>query len=140
MSFKTASEYENLAEINITPLVDVMMVLLIIFIVTSPMMVQGLQVDLPRETSSPLQQKGPEPLVLTLTRDRLILIGDQPVHAKLLASKLGPMLAGGPRPVYLKGDQQLPYGFVVEVLATLNRMGVEEIGMVTVPPEVKPGG
>jgi biopolymer transport protein TolR len=140
LSFKTAAEYDNLAEINITPLVDVMMVLLIIFIVTSPMMVQGLQVDLPREASSALQQKGPEPVILTLTRDRLILIGDQPVHAKLLASKLGPLLAGGPRPVYLKGDQQLPYGFVVEVLATLNRMGVEEIGMVTAPPEVKPGG
>jgi biopolymer transport protein TolR len=140
VSFKTAAEYENLAEINITPLVDVMMVLLIIFIVTSPMMVQGLQVDLPREASSALQRKGPEPVILTLTRDRLILIGEEPVHAKLLAAKLGPLLAGGPRPVYLKGDQQLPYGFVVEVLATLNRMGVEEIGMVTAPPEVKPGG
>ena len=137
MSFKTAAEYENLAEINITPLVDVMMVLLIIFIVTSPMLVQGLQVDLPRQASSPLPQKGPEPIILTLTRDRLILIGDEPVHLKLLTGKLGPQLAGGPRPVYLKGDQLLPYGFVVEVLATLNRMGVEEIGMVTAPPEVK---
>ena len=137
MSFKTASEYENLAEINITPLVDVMMVLLIIFIVTSPMLVQGLQVDLPRQASSPLAQKGPEPIILTLTRDRLILVGDEPVHIKLLTGKLGPLLAGGPRPVYLKGDQLLPYGFVVEVLATLNKMGVEEIGMVTVPPETK---
>ncbi len=137
MSFKTASEYENLAEINITPLVDVMLVLLIIFIVTSPMLVQGLQVDLPRQASSPLSQKGPEPIILTLTRDRLILVGDEPVHIKLLTGKLGPLLAGGPRPVYLKGDQLLPYGFVVEVLATLNKMGVEEIGMVTAPPETK---
>jgi biopolymer transport protein TolR len=137
MAFRTSTDFENLAEINITPLVDVMLVLLIIFIITSPMLVQGLQVELPREATSPLPQKGGEPIVLTLTRDRLILVGDQPVHAKLLAQRLGPILAGGPRPVYLKGDQRLPYGFVIEVLAILNRMGVEEIGMVTVPPEAK---
>jgi biopolymer transport protein TolR len=137
MAFRTSTDFENLAEINITPLVDVMLVLLIIFIVTSPMLVQGLQVELPREATSPLPQKGGEPIVLTLTRDRLILVGDQPVHAKLLAQRLGPILAGGPRPVYLKGDQRLPYGFVIEVLAILNRMGVEEIGMVTVPPEAR---
>lgn len=137
MAFRTTTEYENLAEINITPLVDVMLVLLIIFIVTSPMLVQGLQVELPREKAKTLSQKGPEPIVLTLTRDKILLIGDQPVHPNLLAQKLGPMLAGGPRPVYLKGDQQLPYGFIVQVLSTLNSMGVEEIGMVTVPPEQK---
>jgi len=134
MAFRTADDFENLAEINITPLVDVMMVLLIIFIVTAPMLVQGLQVDLPRATAAALPQKGPEPVVLTITRDRLILLGDEPVHLKLLSGKLAPLLAGGPRPVYLKGDQQLPYGFVIDVLSTLNRLGVEEIGMVTVPP------
>jgi biopolymer transport protein TolR len=137
MAFRTSTEFDSLAEINITPLVDVMLVLLIIFIVTSPMLVQGLQVELPREAASPLSQKGHEPIVLTLTRDRLVLLGDQPVHPKLLAQRLGPMLAGGPRPVYLKGDRQLPYGFVIEILATLNRMGVEEVGMVTVPPETQ---
>ncbi len=138
MAFKTSSEdFESLAEINITPLVDVMLVLLIIFIVTSPMLVQGLQVELPRQAAAPLVQKGAEPIILTLTRDRLILVGDQPVHVKLLPQRLGPLLAGGPRPVYLKGDQQLPYGFVIDVLAALNRMGVEEIGMVTAPPEAR---
>jgi biopolymer transport protein TolR len=135
MAFRTSEDFESLAEINITPLVDVMLVLLIIFIVTAPMLVQGLQVELPRAAANPLPQKGAEPIILTLTRDRLVLIGDQPVHPKLLAGRLGPLLAGGPRPVYLKGDQQLPYGFIIEVLATLNRMGVEEVGMVTVPPE-----
>ncbi len=135
MAFRTSTEFESLAEINITPLVDVMLVLLIIFIVTSPMLVQGLQVELPRQAASPLARKGTEPIVLTLTRDRIVLLGDQPVHPKLLPQRLGPMLAGGPRPVYLKGDQQLPYGFIVEILATLNRMGVEEIGMITAPPE-----
>ncbi len=135
MAFRTSEDFESMAEINITPLVDVMLVLLIIFIVTAPMLVQGLQVDLPRQAANPLPQKGAEPIILTLTRDKLVLLGDQPVHPKLLAQRLGPLLAGGPRPVYLKGDQQLPYGFVIDVLATLNRMGVEEVGMVTLPPE-----
>jgi biopolymer transport protein TolR len=135
MAFRTSTEFESLAEINITPLVDVMLVLLIIFIITSPMLVQGLQVELPRQAASPIARKGAEPIVLTLTRDHIVLLGDQPVHPKLLPQRLGPMLAGGPRPVYLKGDQQLPYGFIVEILATLNRMGVEEIGMITAPPE-----
>ena len=67
-----------------------MLVLLIIFIVTSPMLVQGLQVELPREAASPLAQKGAEPIVLTLTRDRLVLVGDQPVHPKLLRAAARP--------------------------------------------------
>ncbi len=137
MSFRTGDEFESMAEINITPLVDVMLVLLVIFIITSPMLVQGLQVELPKAKSPALEQKSREPIVLTLTRDRLILLGDQPVHATLLAERLGPMVAGGPRPVYLKGDRDLPYGFVVQVLATLNGMGIEEIGMITAPPEAR---
>jgi biopolymer transport protein TolR len=135
MAFRTNAEFDSIAEINITPLVDVMLVLLIIFIVTAPMLVQGLNVELPREQASALPQRNVEPIVLTLTRDRLVMLGDEPVHPSRLAERVGPLLAGGPRPVYLKADSQLPYGFVVQVLAALNRMGVEEIGMVTVPPE-----
>jgi biopolymer transport protein TolR len=135
MAFRTSHELDDMADINITPLVDVMLVLLIIFIVTAPMLVQGLDVELPREAAQPLPQKAAEPIILTLTRNRLVLIGDQPVHPNLLAERLGPMLRGGPRPVYLKGDRELPYGFVVQVLAALNRIGVDEIGMVTAPPE-----
>ncbi|MEW6337879.1 MAG: biopolymer transporter ExbD [Acidobacteriota bacterium] len=137
MSFRTGDEFESIAEINITPLVDVMLVLLVIFIITSPLLVQGLNVELPREQAPALAQDSREPIVLTLTRERLILLGDQPVHATLLAERLGPMVAGGPRPVYLKGDRDLPYGFVVQVLAALNRMGIEEIGMITAPPEAR---
>jgi biopolymer transport protein TolR len=132
---RSREEFDSIAEINVTPLVDVMLVLLIIFIVTSPMLVQGLQVQLPRENAPPLVQTAREPIVLTLTRDRLVLVGDVPVHPALLAEKLAPLIAGGPRPVYLKGDRELPYGFVMQVLAVLNRLGVEEVGMVTVPEE-----
>ena len=137
MAFKTSTELESMAEINITPLVDVMLVLLIIFIVTAPMLVQGLQVELPRERAATLKQSKIEPIIVTLTRQRAILIGDQAVPPGALAARLGPLLAGGPRPVYLKGDREVPYGFVVQVLAELNRMGVEEIGMVTAPLETR---
>lgn len=135
MASRTGLDFENLSEINVTPLVDVMMVLLVIFIITAPMLIQGLEVELPRESANPLTQSVTEPVVITITRDRLVLVGEEPVHPSLLPGKLAPLLAGGPRPVYLKGDRNVPYGVVMEVMAALNRLGVEEIGMVTVPPE-----
>ncbi|MFH1176411.1 MAG: biopolymer transporter ExbD [Acidobacteriota bacterium] len=135
MAFRPTTDFESIAEINITPLVDVMLVLLIIFIVTAPMLVQGLQVELPRERAGALAHRAAEPVILTLTRQRALFLGEQPVSVENLPARLGPLLAGGPRPVYLKGDRERPYGFVVQVLATLNRMGVEEIGMVTAEPE-----
>jgi len=135
MASRSSLEFENLSEINVTPLVDVMMVLLVIFIITAPMLIQGLEVELPREESNPLPQSTLEPVMITITRDRLVLIGEEPVHPSLLPDKLAPLLAGGPRPVYIKGDRNVPYGVVMEVMAALNRLGVEEIGMITVPPE-----
>jgi len=123
----------EMADINVTPLVDVMLVLLIIFIITAPMLVQGVKVNLPKQAAPALTSKHQEPLVLTLTSDRLIYLGDTPVHLKLLASRLGATLGGEPRPVYLKADKNLPYGFVVKVLAVLDQVGVEQVGMVTRP-------
>jgi biopolymer transport protein TolR len=125
----------DLAEINVTPLVDVMLVLLIIFIITSPMLVQGLKVNLPKQDAPGLTSKTEEPIILTLTSDQIILLGDEPVHIKLLADQLGAKLAGSPRPVYLKADESLPYGFVIRVLAVLDQVGVEQVGMVTHPEE-----
>lgn len=125
----------DLAEINVTPLVDVMLVLLIIFIITAPMLVQGLKVNLPKQDAPGLTSKTEEPLILTLTSDQIILLGDEPVHIKLLPDQLGARLAGSPRPVYLKADESLPYGFVIRVLAVLDQVGVEQVGMVTHPEE-----
>ena len=135
MAFKTSEELGDLAEINVTPLVDVMLVLLIIFIITAPMLVQGLSVNLPKQEAPALNTKGDEPLILTLTKDQIILLGDEPIHVKLLADRLGAELGGRPRPVYLKADEILPYGFVVRVLAVLDKVGVEQVGMVTQPED-----
>jgi biopolymer transport protein TolR len=130
-----SSDLGDLAEINVTPLVDVMLVLLIIFIITAPMLVQGLKVNLPKQDAPALDPDKDEPIILTLTSDRVILLGDDPVHLQLLPDRLGAVLAGSPRPVYLKADDGLPYGFVVQVLAALDRVGVEQVGMVTQPEE-----
>jgi biopolymer transport protein TolR len=123
----------EMAEINVTPLVDVMLVLLIIFIITAPMLVQGLKVNLPKQDAPSLAGKSLEPVILTLTSDQIILLEDEPVHIKLLPDRLGATLGGEPRPVYLKADEDLPYGFVVRVLAVLHQVGVEQVGMVTQP-------
>jgi len=135
MAAKTSNDLRDLAEINVTPLVDVMLVLLIIFIITAPMLVQGLTVNLPKQAAPALNSKSDEPLILTLTKDQVILLGDDPVHLQLLPDRLGAALAGAPRPVYLKADENLPYGFVVSVLAVLDQVGVEQVGMVTQPED-----
>jgi biopolymer transport protein TolR len=133
MAGKVSDDLGDLAEINVTPLVDVMLVLLIIFIITAPMLVQGLKVNLPKQDAPALSAKSDEPIILTLTSDRIILLGDEPVHLKLLPDRLGAELGGSPRPVFLKADESLPYGFVIQVLAVLDQVGVEQVGMVTQP-------
>lgn len=133
MAGKVSEDLDQMAEINVTPLVDVMLVLLIIFIITAPMLVQGLKVNLPKQDAPAITSKSEEPVILTLTSDQIILLGEEPVHLKLLPDRLGAVLAGSPRPVYLKADETLPYGFVIKVLAVLDQVGVEQVGMVTQP-------
>jgi biopolymer transport protein TolR len=133
ISSDASNDLGDLAEINVTPLVDVMLVLLVIFIITAPMLVQGLKVNLPKQDAPAINLEESEPLILTVTEDRIILLGDEPVHLSLLADRLGATLGGQPRPVFLKADESLPYGFVVRVLATLDSVGVEQVGMITQP-------
>lgn len=128
-------EESMLADINVTPLVDVMLVLLIIFMITAPMLHQGVEVQLPEAQSKPLPLRVENPLVLSINRDGLVYVQDEPVHPSQLVERLTPLLeARGDDSVFLKGDQSLPYGKVLEVLDLLNQGGVHNVGLVTQPP------
>lgn len=127
----------SLSQINVTPFVDVMLVLLIIFMVTAPMLDQGVQIDLPEVAEAPSLLAQQEPLVVTVERSGKIFIGKAEVKQ---LSKLGPVLQqalkGKPdREVFLEADQKVSYGRVVQVMAALKRAGVEKLGMVTRLPE-----
>jgi biopolymer transport protein TolR len=124
---------ELMSEINVTPFVDVMLVLLIIFMVTAPMMVQGLNVDLPEATAKSLDSEK-EHLVITINKDQQIYINDFEVTVEFLSAKLQKILKGRTdRDVYLKADKSIPYGIVVKVMAEIKGAGVEQLGMITEP-------
>jgi biopolymer transport protein TolR len=122
----------TLAEINIIPLVDVVLVLLLIFMLTAPMMYRGIDVNLPRSSGKPTAIE--ERLVLTLTRDRGLFLNERPVAAAALESQLREAFRNRPDKVlYLKADAGLAYGTVVETMDRVRRAGVERVGMVTEP-------
>jgi biopolymer transport protein TolR len=122
-----------MSEINVTPLVDVMLVLLIIFMVTAPMMVQGLDVALPQVTAKALETKE-EQLMITVNKDQQVFINDFQVTVDTLQDKLAKILQGRANPeVYLKADRDVPYGVVAQVMAQIKDAGVDKLGMVTEP-------
>ena len=128
---------ELMSEINVTPFVDVMLVLLIIFMVTAPMMVQGLNVDLPEATAKSLDSEK-EHLVITINKDQQVYINDFEVTLEFLREKLLKILQGRTdRDVYLKADKNIPYGIVVQVMAEIKGAGIEQLGMVTEPAVIE---
>ena len=123
-----------ISEINVTPLVDVMLVLLIIFMIAAPMLVQGVDVNLPQVSTKALDTKN-ERLVITLTKEKIIHLDKIEVTFENLAAKIKAVLGEKPdQQVYLRADEEVPYGFVVEIMAALREAGVEKLGMVTEPP------
>jgi len=128
-----------MGEINVTPFVDVMLVLLIIFMVTAPMMVEGVNVDLPETTAQPLESEK-EPLVVTIDKDGQVFINDFKTGRDIFATKLTKVLeARQDRTVYLKADKTIPYGVVMQIMSEIKGTGVAKLGMVTLPvPETPP--
>ena len=125
-----------LADINVTPLVDVMLVLLIIFMIAAPMLHQGIEVALPRAEPRNLQMRMEDPLVLSIDRDGKIYLRENAVEIEDLVEQLKAQIESrGDDAVFLKGDRTVPYGKVVEVLDVLHRGGIVHVGMVTDPPE-----
>lgn len=121
-----------MAQINMTPLVDVMLVLLIIFMIAAPMLHQGIEVNLPEADADTLPLRVDDPLVLSMNAQGLVFVQNTPIHPSQLIERLMPLLtARGDKSVFLKGDRDLPYGKVIEVLDILHRGGITQIGLVT---------
>ena len=122
-----------MSDINVTPFVDVMLVLLIIFMVTAPMMMQGVDVSLPEATAEPLESEK-EHLIITIDTKQQVFINDFQVTVDGLGEKLKKILEGrSDREVFLKADKNISYGTVVQVMAEVKGAGVEKLGMVTEP-------
>ncbi len=126
---------KTMAEINVTPLVDVMLVLLIIFMVTAPMLSMGIDVNLPRVKSKSVDVTE-EKLVLTVTEAKEIYLNKTKMQLSELNPKLEAIFANRiDREVFLRADKNVPYGFVVEVMSEVRKAGVDKLGMITEPPE-----
>ena len=122
-----------MSEINVTPFVDVMLVLLIIFMVTAPMMIQGVEVSLPEATSKPLPSEQ-EQLIVTIDKNNQVYINDFRVGVENLKEKLTHIVKNQKADeIYLRADKTVAYGMVVYVMSEIKGAGIEKLGMITDP-------
>ena len=134
--FRDDDDYGDMAEINVTPLVDVMLVLLIIFMITAPMLTQGLTVALPAAEGKSFELASNNPSKIQVAANGAVYLDGLAVGSTSLDTTLGPMLrARRVKRALLEADKSVPYGRVVAVLDIMNRAGVEQLGMVTQPVE-----
>ncbi|MBV9903800.1 MAG: protein TolR [Alphaproteobacteria bacterium] len=128
-----------LAEINVTPFVDVMLVLLIVFMVTAPLLTVGVPVDLPKTRAQALGQDA-EPLSVTVKKNGTVYLQNTPVPETELVAKLTAIAANGyDQRIFVRGDKQVDYGRVMEVMGLLSAAGFTHIGLVTDVAKPKPG-
>lgn len=124
-----------LSEINVTPLVDVMLVLLIMFMVTTPLMQQGIDVDLPKTSASGVETTD-EPFVLVITANQQISVAKQPLQISTLREKLKAIFEKRKnKQLYIQADRKVDYGFVAETMAEVRAAGIFNIGLITVPKD-----
>ena len=130
-----------MSEINVVPYIDVMLVLLIIFMVTAPLLSQGVIVDLPQAPSAPLPQNEKEPVIVNVDKNGNFFINygenqDDPVVPNILVARVTALLKYQPDiPVLVGGDTNVPYGHIIQLMTLLQKSGVPSVGMITDPPE-----
>jgi biopolymer transport protein TolR len=134
MAFETGQRGQFASQINVTPLVDVMLVLLVIFMVTAPMIQQGVEVSVPRVKASALPGKE-EQFVVSITRNQEIYLNDTKLGLDQLTEKLQAIALARPdREVFVRADEEVPYGTVIRTMAAIKAAGIENVGMVTEMP------
>ncbi|HOP86316.1 MAG TPA: biopolymer transporter ExbD [Syntrophorhabdaceae bacterium] len=133
---KASRDTKNpLSEINIIPLVDIMLVLLIIFMITAPMMQHGMNIDVPKLTTKPLPAKD-EPQILSITKDQRLILNEKRIDVKDLKQAIQFLFSNKQnKEIFLKADKDVPYGFVVMCMGLIREAGVEKINIVTKPQE-----
>lgn len=134
LAIRRKRPHKSIGEINVTPLVDVVLVLLLVFMVTAPMMSQGIDITLP--TANQFDNQPEDRLTVTLDAEGRAYLGRQPLALPLLEDQIRAIMAGRPtHVVYLRADQSVRYGKVIEVVDLLKRCGVERIGFAYDPPK-----
>jgi biopolymer transport protein TolR len=124
-----------MSEINVVPYIDVMLVLLVIFIITAPLLSQGVKVDLPEAQAKPVETTETETLVVTVDRNGKYFLEDKPIETEVLRKKVRAILSQQPKtPVLIRGDRQVPYGTVVKAMVLLQQSGATSVGLITEPP------
>lgn len=130
-----------MAEINVVPYIDVMLVLLVIFMITAPLLTEGVKVDLPSARAKPMDRSDNEPLVIAVDSDGQFYIQlgdnqDKPVDAATLVTRVSAVMRHRPNvQVLVRGDKSVPYGDVVYVMTLLQKAGAPSVGLITKPPE-----
>jgi biopolymer transport protein TolR len=136
MDLKRVSK-KTFSDINMTPFVDVVLVLLIIFMVTAPMLEQGIKINLPAAKGNTMT-KEEEPVVVALRDNQTIFINSQEVTETTLEKRIDLLFRNrANKNIFIKADEKLPYGFVAKIISKIKEGGVEKIGLVTVPPQDK---
>ena len=135
MAFEPGQRGQFASQINVTPLVDVMLVLLVIFMVTAPMIQQGVEVNVPRVKASALPGKE-EQFVVSITRNQEVYLNDTRLGLDQLTEKLQAIAVARPdREVFVRADEEVPYGQVIKTMAAIKAAGIENVGMVTEMPQ-----
>ncbi len=141
---RTRQRRAPMAEINVVPYIDVMLVLLVIFMITAPLLSQGVKVDLPQANAEPIEQKNKEPLVVSIDvkGNYYINVGgdeEEPVELESIAKRVEIVLRKQPgTPVAVRGDKDVGYGKVIELMTILQQAGAESVGMLTDPLGYQP--
>ncbi|MGB4106760.1 MAG: protein TolR [Alphaproteobacteria bacterium] len=129
---RSGGTYKPMAEINVTPLVDVMLVLLIVFMVAAPLLTAGVPVDLPNSEAKPISDEENKPIEITLAKDGKIYIGETSVERTKLIPLLSAMTEGQTdRRIYIRGDQSLEYGGIMELLGAVNGAGFTKVALIS---------